>query len=126
MDAYLCESTEAWSQTAENCGFSAVAVHSGCRHLFRGAEAVPHGPDFSADLRGSPVVVRFQVVDAPDVQVVLAVPVVVNDRCAKLTVCRTPAVAVHQVRRQFPVVVQKLIPMVLVTMGIPQLQYSLW
>ena len=38
---------------------------------------------------------------------------------------RGPAVAVHQVRRQFPVVVQKLIPMVLVTMGIPQLQYSL-
>ena len=36
---------------------------------------------------------------------------------------RGPAVAVHQVRRQFPVVVQRLIPMVLVTMGIPQLQF---
>ena len=34
-----------------------------------------------------------------------------------------PAVAVHQGRRQFPVVVQRPIPMVLVTMGIPQLQF---
>ena len=39
---------------------------------------------------------------------------------------RGSAIAVHQVRRQFTVVEQKLIPMVLVTMGIPQLQYSLW
>ena len=37
---------------------------------------------------------------------------------------RGPAITVHQVRRQFPVVVQKLIPVVLVTMGIPQ--YSPW
>ena len=36
---------------------------------------------------------------------------------------RGPAVAVHQVRRQFPVAVHKLIPKVLVTMGIPQLQF---
>ena len=33
------------------------------------------------------------------------------------------AVAIHQVRRQFPVVAQRLIPMVLVTMGIPQLLF---
>ena len=39
---------------------------------------------------------------------------------------RGPAVAVHQVRRQFPVVAQKLIPMVLVTIGIPLLQYFSW
>ena len=42
--------------TAENCGFSAVAVRSGRRHLFRCAEAVPHGPDFSADHKDSAVV----------------------------------------------------------------------
>ena len=36
---------------------------------------------------------------------------------------RGPAVAVHQVRRPFSVVVQRLIPMVLVTMWIPQLQF---
>ena len=40
--------------TAENCGFSAVAVRSGRRHLFRFAEAVPHGPGYSADHRDSP------------------------------------------------------------------------
>ena len=36
---------------------------------------------------------------------------------------RGPATAVHQVRRQFPVVVQRLIPMVLVIVEIPQLQF---
>ena len=39
---------------------------------------------------------------------------------------RGAAVAAHQVRRQFSVVLQKLIPMVLVTVGIPQLQYFSW
>ena len=44
----------------------------------------------------------FWVVDAPVVQVVLAIPVVVNDRCASSDSAehrRGPAVAVHQVRR---------------------------
>ena len=54
------------------------------------------------------------VADVPVVQVVLAIPVV------------GPAVTVHQVRRQFPVVMQKLIPVVFVTMEIPQLQYFSW
>ena len=31
-------------QTAENCGFFAVAAHHGCRHFLRDAEAHPHGP----------------------------------------------------------------------------------
>ena len=31
-------------QTAENCWFSAVAVHQGRSHSCRGAEADPHGP----------------------------------------------------------------------------------
>ena len=39
----------------------------------------------------TPVAVRFQVVDAPVVQVVLAIPVVVNDRCARLRLCRKPS-----------------------------------
>ena len=38
-------------------GFSAVAVHPGRRHLFRGAEAVSHGPELSLDHRSSPVAV---------------------------------------------------------------------
>ena len=36
---------------------------------------------------------------------------------------RGPAVAVHQVRRHLPVVVQKLIPKIIVTMEVPQLQF---
>ena len=34
---------------AQICGNSAVAVHHGRRHFLRGAEADPHGPDYSAD-----------------------------------------------------------------------------
>ena len=34
---------------------------------------------------------RVQVVDAPVVQVVLAIPVVVNDRCARLRLCSEPS-----------------------------------
>ena len=33
---------------AQNCGNSALAVHHGRRHSLRGAEADPHGPDYSA------------------------------------------------------------------------------
>ena len=52
------------------------AVFAACRrHPFRGTEADPHGPDYSADHRDSPVAVRFQVVNVPVVQVVLAIPV---------------------------------------------------
>ena len=54
----------------------------GRRHPFRTAETDLHGPDRSADHRDSPVAVRFQVVDTLVVQVVLAMPVFVNDRCA--------------------------------------------
>ena len=39
-------------QTAENCGFSAVAVQQGRRHFLRGAHADSHGP---LDHRDSPV-----------------------------------------------------------------------
>ena len=42
----------------------------GCRHPFRAAEAVHHGPDYSADHRDSAVAVRFSVVDVPAVLVV--------------------------------------------------------
>ena len=42
----------------------------GCRHPFRGAEAVPHGPDYSADHGDSAVAVRFAAVDVPAVLVV--------------------------------------------------------
>ena len=48
----------AHGQTAENCGISAVAVLPGRRHLFRGAEAVSHGPDSLSDHRCSPVAVQ--------------------------------------------------------------------
>ena len=92
------------------------------RHPFRGAEADPHRLDYSADHGDPPVAVRFLVVDAPVVQVVLAMPVVVNDMCAGAKNCGVPAVAVHRGRRQFPVVMQRPIPMLLVTMEIPQLQ----
>ena len=65
----------------------------GRRHPLRSAEADPHGPDCSADHRDSSDAVRFQVVDAPVVQVVLAIPVVVNDRCARLRLCRKPSIS---------------------------------
>ena len=42
----------------------------GFQHPCRGAEADPHGPDYSADHRDSSVAVRSQVVDALAVQVV--------------------------------------------------------
>ena len=63
-----CYEGRAVSPVAENCGNSAVAVH-GRRLLFRCAEAVPLGPGYSVDHRDF-TVVRFQVVDAPVVQVV--------------------------------------------------------
>ena len=66
-----------------------------CRRLpFRAAEAHPHGPVCSADLRGSPVAVRRQVVDVPILQVVQVVDI--------------------------SFVTQRLIPMVFVTMVIPR------
>ena len=43
---------------------------------FRSAEADPHGPCFLADHRDFPVAVRYQVVDALVVHVVLDMPVV--------------------------------------------------
>ena len=46
-----CYEGRAVSPVAENCGNSAVAVHHGRRHLFRCAEAVPLGPDYSVDHR---------------------------------------------------------------------------
>ena len=49
------------SRTAENCGFSAVAVHRWSSTSFRAAEADPHCPVYSADHRGSAVAVRFCV-----------------------------------------------------------------
>ena len=45
------------------------------------------------------------------------------DEIAPRAVFPSSSAAVHQVRRQIPVVVQRLIPMVLVTMGIAQLQF---
>ena len=42
----------------------------GRRHSFRSAEAVLHGPVYSADHRDSPVAVRFQVVNVPVMRVV--------------------------------------------------------
>ena len=42
----------------------------GRRHSFRSAEAVLHGPVYSADHRDSPVAIRFQVVDVPVMRVV--------------------------------------------------------
>ena len=50
----------------------------GRRRPFRSAEADPHGPGFSADHRDSPVAVRYQVVDALVVHVLLDMPVVVQ------------------------------------------------
>ena len=44
------------------------------RHSFRAAETDPHGPHYSADHRDSPSCCTFQVVDAPVVLVVLAMP----------------------------------------------------
>ena len=45
------------------------------------------------------------------------------DEIAPRAVFPSSLAGVHQVRRQIPVVVQRLIPMILVTMGIPQLQF---
>ena len=45
------------------------------------------------------------------------------DEIAPRAVFPLSSAAVHQVRRHIPVVVQRLIPMVLVIMGIPQLQF---
>ena len=49
----VCNNRCFGSRSAENCGFSAVAVpQHGRRHLLRGSEAHPHGP---CDHRDSPV-----------------------------------------------------------------------
>ena len=55
----LRQSPEAWSRTAENCGFSAVAVHRWSSTSFRAAEADPHGPVYPAVHRDSLVAVRI-------------------------------------------------------------------
>ena len=46
------------------------------------------------------------------------------DEIAPRAVFPSSSAAVHQVRRHIPVVVQRLIPMVLVIMGIPQLLFT--
>ena len=51
----VCNNRCFGSRSAENCGFT-VAVHHGRRHLFRCAEAVPLGTDYSADHRDFTVV----------------------------------------------------------------------
>ena len=58
------------ASTLHDCGFSAVAVHRRSSTSSCSAEADPHGPVCSADHRDSSDAVRFQVVDAPVVQVV--------------------------------------------------------
>ena len=73
----------------------------GRRHSLRYAEADSHGPACLVDRRDYAVAVRSRVVDVP--------------------VCKS--CRFQQVRRQFPVVAQRLIPMVLVTMEIPQLLF---
>ena len=59
VDSCLRQSPEAWSRTAENCGFSAVAVHRWSSSSFRAAEADPHGPVCPAVHRDSVVAVRI-------------------------------------------------------------------
>ena len=67
-------------------GFSLLGVwknftrflRDGRRLPFRSAEADLHGPCFLADHRDFPVAVRYQVVDALVVHVVLDMPVVVQ------------------------------------------------
>ena len=71
-----------WSDSAENRAGSAVAVHRRSSTSLRAAEANPHGPACSENHRDSAVAFG-QLVDAPVVQVVLAMPVVDNDRCAR-------------------------------------------
>ena len=67
----------------------AVAVHQqGCPHSCRAAETDLHGLACSEDHRDSAVAVCFLVVDAPVVQVVLAMPVVFYDRRAWFRLCR--------------------------------------
>ena len=102
------------SQTATNCGFSAVAVHD---------------PDFSADLRDSPLAVRFKWSMALLCRSCLPYLLLsTTSRNAKTlqNFVEVPQLQFIKVRRQFLVVEQKLIPMVLLNMGIPQLHYSHW
>ena len=75
-------------QSAENCGFSAVAVHQGRRHFLRGSEAYPHGP---CD-HGDSLAARGY-----------------GGRCPFCSGCA-----------DFPVVVQRQIPMVSLTIEIPE------
>ena len=80
-----------------------------CRRLLlRAAEADPHGPDCSADHRDSPVAVCCQVVDVP-----------IGDAYVQKTV-EIPQLQFSKIV-DTPIVTQTLIPMVLVTMAIPQL-----
>ena len=80
-----------------------LQFHPGYRHLFRGAEAVSHGPDRSSDHRCSPVAVQGgrcpccailqfstadveETVELPQLQLVdlttgCCMPVVCNNRC---------------------------------------------
>ena len=56
LQACWCAPTGAWRDSAENCGFSAVAVHrQGRRYPYCGAEADPHGSVCSGFHRDSPV-----------------------------------------------------------------------
>ena len=95
----------------------------GRRHPLRSAEADPHGPVYSPDHRDSPVAVRFQMVDAPVVQVVLAMPVVVNDRCASSDSAEFrggAAVAVSSTVMNVPVILQRRW---VATLEVPQIQF---
>ena len=90
-------------QTAENCGISAVAVHQGRRADFpcRDAEADSHGPDCCWTIE------FHQFVDTVD-----DVPVVQTYRFSRAGP-----------RSSFPVVTQRLVSKVLLTVEIPQLQH---
>ena len=76
------------SMVQQTADFQQLQSIEGRRLPFRAAEADPHGPAFSEVHGDSAVAVCCLVVDAPVVQVVLGMPVVVHDRCAWFRLCR--------------------------------------
>ena len=110
--------------TAENCGVPQLQFFMVVDISCRGAEADSHGL-----VQQTIVIPQLQflemVIVGPVVRVAQFLPgrsqrqMIVVQTASKL---RIPAVAVHQGRRQFPVVVQRPIPMARMTMETPQLR----
>ena len=126
LDSYV----ELVIQTAENCGVSAVAVHYGRRHFLRGAKDDSHGP---CNHRDSPVARgyggRCPHAGRTDF------PCRGEEACSRSPDCSSDHeipklldmvidVLVVVVVLDIPVVMHRPIPMVSLTMEIPQLLFD--